>query len=238
MEGLLCDTIGLNDCRKPENMNTRQSSCDTNADCDDNNPCSIDTCVTLVPPRTGRECVYQPAQDAQVCRRARGVCDVEERCDGARIECPLDRFNTGLLCRASVGVCDVEERCDGAGSACPPDRYAGNETICRPSVSLCDQADRCDGGNVLCGPDLNEPFGFVCRAPATPCDAPEECDGLTAQCPPDAAAVDGATCDDSDPCTLETVCRAGTCAGARSACNCMTDADCDDQKGRGWEEGG
>jgi hypothetical protein len=203
--------------------------CSSDAECNDSNPCSIDQCVTLVPPLSGRKCIYTPAQDAQVCRAAAGFCDEPERCDGARITCPVDRFKTGLLCRDAVGVCDVAEVCDGTSSVCPRDLFAGNETICRGAKALCDAPDRCDGGSVTCGPDLNQPFGAVCRAVAAPCDAAETCDGVTDVCPPDGQKVDGSTCDDLDECTLQTVCQAGVCSGARSACNCKVDADCDDR---------
>jgi hypothetical protein len=205
--------------------------CTSNTECDDGNPCSIDTCVTLVAPLSGRKCVYTPAQDAKVCRPSAGICDEPERCDGARTVCPDDLFNTGsVMCRDSTGVCDVAERCDGTAATCPRNRFAGNETICRPSVSACDAPDRCDGGSVTCGPDLNQTFGVVCRAATAPCDAVEQCDGVLATCPPDGQpVVDGTPCVDNDPCTLETVCRMGACEGRRSLCNCQTDADCDDR---------
>jgi hypothetical protein len=207
-----------------------QCECASDAECRDGNPCTTDTCVTLVAPLMGRKCVYTPAQDAQVCRPSAGICDEPEVCDGARTTCPADRFNTGsVLCRNATGICDVAENCDGTGATCPRDRFAGNETICRPSTAPCDAPDRCDGGSALCGPNLNQTFGVVCRAAAMACDAAEVCDGLSSACPADRPVVDGTNCTDSDPCTLETVCRMGACEGRRSLCNCQTDADCDDR---------
>jgi hypothetical protein len=204
--------------------------CTSDTECNDGNPCTADACVTLVAPLTGRKCVYTPAQDAKVCRPSAGICDEPERCDGARTTCPPDVFNAGsVVCRNSTGICDVAENCDGTAATCPRDRFAGNETICRPATSACDAADRCDGGSPTCGPNLNQPFGVVCRAAVSSCDAAEVCDGIASTCPADGPVVDGTPCQDSDPCTLETVCRMGACSGPRSLCNCQTDADCDDR---------
>lgn len=208
-------------------------ACESDADCFDNNPCSDDKCVSLVAPLTGTKCDYTPSQAAAaaVCRPAAGPCDVAERCDGNSITCPIDLFLSDVVCRAAAGQCDLAERCDGARADCPADVFAGNETVCRPADpnKLCDAPEKCDGGSAECPEfDLTLPFGRQCRAAATPCDRAEVCDGVSFDCPADEQLTDGATCDDLDECTLETVCRDGVCDGERSTCDCAVDSDCND----------
>mmetsp|Transcript_5987 Transcript_5987/g.10226 ORF Transcript_5987/g.10226 Transcript_5987/m.10226 type:complete len:842 (+) Transcript_5987:41-2566(+) len=64
--------------------------CKTDADCDDGNECTKDTCDTS----TGKCHVRaDPSLAGRLCRRvqSRNGCDIEEFCDGESIECPEDR---------------------------------------------------------------------------------------------------------------------------------------------------
>lgn len=61
-----------------------------------------------------------PQHSAFVCREAAGPCDVPERCDGERFECPADTLAlAGKACRDAVGICDAAELCDGAHASTP-----------------------------------------------------------------------------------------------------------------------
>ena len=71
--------------------------CDTNIDCNDGNPCTVDVCIKDA---NGSRCSTTAGNLDTVCRAAVDVCDVEERCTGTSTLCPADVFRTGFMCRA------------------------------------------------------------------------------------------------------------------------------------------
>src|SRR5262245_22977632 len=82
-------------------------ACQNDADCNDNNPCTVDTCDPSL-----RDCHHTSAPSTTVCRSAAGVCDVAEFCTGSSPTCPADaKVSPGTICRAAAGVCDVAETC-------------------------------------------------------------------------------------------------------------------------------
>ncbi len=58
-------------------------SCNTAADCNDNNPCTVDACTSNI-------CSNAIGNAGVVCRAAGGACDVAETCTGASATCPAD----------------------------------------------------------------------------------------------------------------------------------------------------
>ena len=150
-----------------------------------------------------------------VCRPAAGLCDLEERCDGAAAACPPDAPQPpGTLCRDLEGPCDLAETCDGASVECPPDRFTSPSQICRPATELCDAAERCSGTSAECPADVTAQAGIVCRDPVGPCDLAETCDGSSTTCPQDALADSDVTCRASaGDCDL-----AETCDGVSVDC--------------------
>src|SRR5688572_22481070 len=54
-------------------------------DCDDANPCTVDT---FVAGGDGGTCTHTPAAANTPCRAAAGVCDNPEVCDGMSTTCP------------------------------------------------------------------------------------------------------------------------------------------------------
>ncbi len=73
----------------------------------------------------------------------------------------------------------------------------------------------------------------VCRVPAKPlvvCPPAPPC--LLAACDPatgtckNTATAEGQACDDGQPCTIDSKCSAGVCAGGDDVCPCKIDADC------------
>jgi hypothetical protein len=116
--------------------------------------CAERTCVN------GR-CGVGPAPSGQVCRAARGDCDVAEVCDGSSLDCPADQFQS-----ASV-VCLVPV-CDGG---------PGNTFITRPIVYCTGDGPTCPPQPI---PEQNCGFykcrdefpGVVCR---TTCQTDDDC---------------------------------------------------------------
>jgi hypothetical protein len=182
---------------------------------------------------------------------ALGVCDLQDRCDGAGA-CVDRRRGTGYECRASVDAeCDPAENCDG-GIDCPADVHEPVGTACgNPDDTLCNAPDTCGAaGTCVNRVDAN---GTVCRASTdADCDPAEVCavgvdlgdgenpewDGVLpwVPCPADAHAAGGTPCtDDGDECTNDrcSYSPTGFCYHSAAeadgwACGDQTDTDCDD----------
>jgi len=165
----------------------------------------------------------------QVCREARGSCDLTERCDGMSGACPADIFfpvetpcpegtcdgagncgrcvdgedcDTGTPCEQGLQQCaGGRRRCVASGA-----RPAG--AVCRPKRDRCDADEVCDGASLRCPADAIAPAGVTCRPPDGECDAEEKCSGLSETCPADEAIPIGTPCSD------------GACDGAG---NCTSD---------------
>jgi len=93
---------------------TCQYSCHEDHECDDELPCSINSCSG-----TSHACTTSFLDSTVVCRHARGVCDRTEYCDGLSAACPEDELApTGSICQdtpecSSPGVCDENGSCVG-----------------------------------------------------------------------------------------------------------------------------
>src|SRR5262245_37121748 len=61
-------------------------ACTSAAECDDQNPCTVDTCDAQ------RGCQHQAGNAGALCRAAAGPCDMPETCSGADPACPGDGF--------------------------------------------------------------------------------------------------------------------------------------------------
>jgi hypothetical protein len=67
------------------------------------------------------------------CRAATGLCDAEEKCSGASVECPVDSLRgTGELCRGATNECDLPEVCAGNTKDCPADTFQPSTLQCAP----------------------------------------------------------------------------------------------------------
>src|SRR5437773_4203642 len=207
-------------------------SCSADADCNDQNPCTVDKCVR----GTGgvRFCDNAPGNAGTVCRSSAGPCDVAETCTGTSRECPPDTFAAGTVCRPSAGVCDPPETCTGTSASCPADAKSPAGTMCRPAAGVCDVPETCDGTSNTCPSDGSLPASTVCRPSAGPCDPAEYCTGSSAGCPPDGFQSSSTVCRPSaGPCDP-----AEYCTGSSADCPpddsggacipCATAADCND----------
>ena len=176
-------------------------------DCDDSNPCTVDTCNTL----TG--CVNTPGNLGTICRASVGVCDIEETCDGVSPSCPLPDAKEPIttVCRPSAGICDIQETCDGIGNDCPIDLFLPSSSVCRASAGICDIEETCSGSTADCPLDVVESNATLCRASTDQCDPEENCDGINTDCPTDAFLLNGTPCDDGNACTTNDTCISGVC---------------------------
>ena len=208
-------------------------NCSLDTDCNDQNPCTVDKCVS----GTGgvKFCDNAPGNAGTVCRPSAGPCDVAETCTGTSRECPADTFAAaGTPCRASAGVCDPPETCTGTSASCPADAKSPAGTVCRPAADVCDVPETCDGTSNTCPSDGSLPASTVCRPSAGPCDPAEYCTGSSAGCPPDGFQSSSTVCRPSaGPCDP-----AEYCTGSSADCPpddsggacipCATAADCND----------
>ena len=136
--------------------------------------------------------------NVKICRPADGLCDREERCNGALVTCPTDFVApTGTQCRGGNGVCDTPETCDGIQKGCPPDTLAPSTTICRLGGD-CDETEYCTGNSSVCPVDLIRPAGFACRPKRGDCDVPEVCTGSSRTCPGDVLLSNAVLCRAKD----------------------------------------
>ena len=159
----------------------------------------------------------KPASAGKVCRPAAGLCDEDDKCDGASKECPEDaKKSPRHICReASSNLdksCDAPEYCDGENDECPPDRPYPLNHICRfPTADEpCAAPDYCNGEDTQCPRnDAIRSESHVCRQAADdePCDEPEFCDGVSSRCPEDRVKPKGYPCVFSTtPYTTDAVC--------------------------------
>src|SRR5438552_3699687 len=197
----------------PSDCVISRPNCSTDADCDDHNPCTVDTCAT----GTGgtKFCDNAPGNAGTVCRASAGVCDVAETCTGTSRDCPADGVASATtVCRASAGPCDVAESCTGSSATCPADSFKSTATVCRASAGPCDIAESCTGSSATCPADSFQSAATVCRASAGPCDMAENCTGSSATCPADSLQPAGTVCRASaGACDV-----AETCAGSSADC--------------------
>ena len=204
--------------------------------CDDVNPCTVDTCNTVV-----GVCTHVAGNAGAQCRGGDGVCDSPEVCTGSSIDCPADTYASGGICRPVTDLCDVPESCDGSSASCPADEVASGG-VCRSAVGQCDVAESCNGVSKACPADAFQANATACTddnacttgdvcsdgvcIPGSPfgCDDGNACtdDG----CDPSTGCthVDNSDpCSDGSECTVGDACSGGACVGGPAP-------DCDDNE--------
>ena len=77
------------------------TACNSDTDCAENNPCSVDSCET-----TDHVCLHVPAAATTVCRSSAADCDATDHCDGMSTVCADGVAAAGTVCRSSAGACD------------------------------------------------------------------------------------------------------------------------------------
>ncbi len=163
--------------------------CTTNAQCDDQNVCTNDTCTVA----TGA-CVHVnntvSCSDGNSCTQ-NDVCSAGACVPGAAVTCTaLDACHTAGVCNTSTGVCSNPNKPDN--SACS-------------DANACTQTDVCISG-VCTGQSP-----VVCPAPDA-CHTAGTCNPMTGVCS-NPNKADGTACSDANACTQTDTCQSGVCTG-------------------------
>ncbi len=193
-----CDAAGLCACAPGyAGPDCATQLCTDAAACNDNNPCTKDSCSG---PVGATVCVHQPVLEGKcsdgnactapdLCKSGQCVAGPALPCDDGK-PCTLDSCLPSIGCVHTallVGPCDDGDPCTV-------------EDICQPKVGCAGVPYRCDDGNV-CTADLRLP-------PQAP-GKPNTCKHV--------AVADGLPCADGDACTEADQCKFGVCvAGALS----------------------
>ena len=196
----------------PSDCIRRPDQCTTNAQCNDNNPCTVDECVSVMGPDF---CRNTPGNAGSVCRASAGVCDAAEVCTGASAECPVNvTAPGGTPCTNDNNICTVDQ-CGGTvlmgNGVC--EHPAGNPgMVCRAgSGDVCDPSETCTGQSATCPSNVVAGPGTTCRTGSGDvCDPDEMCTGNAGQaCPADTVRPptlicrdgSGDACDPIEMCT-------------------------------------
>ncbi|MBI1827838.1 MAG: hypothetical protein HY287_02090 [Planctomycetes bacterium] len=198
------------------------SQCATDDDCDDQNPCTDDMCLSSVCNYTANSA---PCDDGNACTVG-DVCFDGTCQSGASADCSA----AGKQCNSAV--------CDRGGAE-------GNCDVQIPfeNGTPCDDADPCSFGDICLAGECFGGGTVDCSGLGDACN-PAFCDpaGANANCDLRKLAVDGTSCDDGLFCTAFDECASGICVGSGNSCGknefcnentdacdqCQFDADCDD----------
>jgi photosystem II stability/assembly factor-like uncharacterized protein len=182
--------------------------CTTNADCDDGNPCTVDTCNAA----TGM-CTSTQAPDGQACEDG-NPCTVGSTCVngacGVAVNCNDGNPCTTDSCNAATGGCvNSPVACDD-GNPCTTDSCtaASGHCVFTPTVGApCNTGDLCTNGGI-CSTTPGNPTPSCVGSPK--CDDGNSC--TADHCNPATGACSNPPilCDDGNPCTADS-CQGGTC---------------------------
>ncbi|MGH7894539.1 MAG: hypothetical protein ACREQL_07715, partial [Candidatus Binatia bacterium] len=157
------------------------------AQCNDNNPCTTDTC-------TPNGCLFTnntaPCTDNNACTQ-------NDTCSGGSCQ-----PGAGVVCQAS-DQCHIPGMCNPATGLCS-NPNANNGTGCTDG-NACTQADACQGG-VCTGSNP-----VVCTA-LDQCHIAGTCDPASGMCS-NPNANNGTGCTDGNACTQTDTCQGGSCVG-------------------------
>ena len=177
-----------------------EDECATASDCNDNNPCTNDTC-------SGVPKVCSHTNNTASCTD-NTYCNGADTCSGGTCS-----VHAGNPCPGADGDSDCSEVCNEATDTC---------TANDPNGSACDDGlyctltDTCTSG--------------TCSGTSSPCagadgdgDCTETCDETANDCNGD--DPDGSACTDGLFCTEPDACSSGTCTGAALDCS-ASDTSC------------
>ncbi len=200
--------------------------------CDDNNPCTTDTCD----PIAGCKNVANNAPcdaDGNACTAGDGCAD--KVCNSGKLKiCDDNNPCTADSCDKSSGACVFDgsakegDPCDADGSNCTPGD-ACKLGACQKGAALnCDDSSVCTIDS--CNPNsgcLHLAATAACDADGDACTVGDVCDSKLCVAGPKK------NCDDGDLCTAD-ACDATSAACSHAALvgcggNCATDGDCDDK---------
>jgi uncharacterized repeat protein (TIGR01451 family) len=192
-------------------------ACQSNTDCNDDNPCTDDTCEN--PGTATAACAHvnntAPCSDGD-------ACTGPDTCSGGACVGGPDI----CACQSNTDCNDdnpcTDDACENPGTATAACAHVNNTAPCSDG-NACTSNDACQGG--VCTGSIP----VVCTA-SDQCHLAGTCNPSTGACsnPP---AQDGTACDDTDACTLNDTCRAGVCQSgvhddADPACNPNQPPEC------------
>ncbi|MSP93180.1 MAG: hypothetical protein EXR79_15500 [Myxococcales bacterium] len=202
-------------------------------DCDDQNPCTKDTCETKTGQcnwvaqngacSDGDECTTGEACAGGKCSGGKAiVCDdknacTKDACDpkaGCGAVNTVDPCDDGIACTTTDACKDG--KCAGAALKCD-DGNACTDDACEPATGKCAAANNtaaCSTGDKCASGDQCEDGKCVAGSKAkcddaSPCTT-DKCDPATGQCTFTAVA-DATPCDDGVACTAASACKTGKC---------------------------
>ncbi len=163
-------------------------------------------------------------------------CAKDGDCKPSGNECAPSRCSTSGTCVFQLIdglLCDDGDPCTFA-DVC-------KDAKCTSGADLCacrKDADCVKGDHNVC---LGERYCALSSLPyscainsatAVQCSARDDTICVTNICDPDTGACamtprsEAALCDDGNPCSIESTCKAGACQGGSNLCNCTSDIDC------------
>jgi alpha-tubulin suppressor-like RCC1 family protein len=204
-DGAICECTFDDDCADLDLCNGTEhcveGRCVTGTPIHCEPPSDPNACAALAcDPVTGT-CVDRPLPDDRPCddglactlgdHCAAGVCSGTARVCNDDLACSVDH------CSEERGGCIADmARCQCLGSGDCQD------------ANLCDGIERCEANACVAGTPV------ACAPSENPCKE-AYCDGATGECE---SRNKAGTCDDTDPCTIDDACVAGTCVGTRKVC--------------------
>jgi uncharacterized repeat protein (TIGR01451 family) len=212
------DTCSAGACVGGPNVCT----CQSNADCGDNNPCTDDSCENpgtptasclhvdnTAPCSDGNACTGPDTCSAGACAGGPNVCTCQSNADcGDNNPCTDDTCeNPGTSTATCVHV-DNTAPCSDGNACTGPDTCSAGACVGGPNVCTCQSNADC-GDNNPCTDD-------TCENPGT----------STATC---VHVNNTAPCSDGNACTGPDTCSAGACVGGPNVCGgCQSNTDCGD----------
>lgn len=229
-EGKACDADG-SICTSGDACKSGKCTAGQAAKCDDNNPCTTDSCDA----KAG--CAYVANQGA--CDADGDACTIGDGCKdklclkGAVKPCDDNNPCTVDTCDSKTGACVFSAKstdgkaCDADGSFCTSND-ACKAGKCAPGAALpCDDANPCtDDGCLAKTGCVHVANAKSCDADGDPCTEGDTCSGKACVAGPKKACDDGQKCT-SDSCEAKTgKCLHNVIVGCGGFCK--VDAHCDD----------
>jgi hypothetical protein len=225
-----CGDSGLSACSAPtavtEVCNSVDDDCDGATDspttglCDDNNPCTFDTC-------TVGNCTHNAAEaacdDSDACTQ-KDQCS-KSVCGGDAIVC-----DDGDVC--TDDTCDTANGCQTANNADPCDDgdVCHFDDACKDGKCLPGTATVCDDDNVCTDDACDAKAGCQTVVNVATCDDGSKCSTSDA-CAGGKCVGDIVTCDDANPCTDDVCLPASGCTATDN------NSDCDDGSVCSYDDG-
>ena len=179
---------------------TYNCACKVDADCNDNNACTVDKCAISGSAVTCTNTVSTGAvcNDGDACT-TNDTCNLAGSCVGKALVCDDGNACTADACGAKTGICNTTPQAKGFP--------------CTDGLA-CTTGDACDGAGACATTPVNCDDGNPCTTDA--------CVAKSGLC---SHANNTAPCEDGNACTLNDVCALGACVSGKAK-NCADATVC------------